>query len=92
MKRGMDMKMKHMESFDAMATFREQELRRREVELDGKEVHLCVLFCFPKKQIVFCVVLFFKTKARQARGAPLFCVCVFKTALCFLCFVFRNES
>ena len=40
MKRGFDMKMKHMESFDAMATFREQELQRREVELDGKEVHL----------------------------------------------------
>ena len=41
MKSALDLSQKQMESFDAMATFREKELQRREVELDEKEVYFC---------------------------------------------------
>jgi len=41
MKSALDLSQKQMESFDAMATFREKELQRREVELDEKEVYVC---------------------------------------------------
>jgi hypothetical protein len=41
MKSALDLSQKQMESFDAMATFREKEFQRREVELDEKEVYFC---------------------------------------------------